>query len=49
MNKKVSLYCRTGGRCTLAAKSLQDLGLTNVTAVVMLFEDWQKAGYPVAK
>ena len=47
MNKPIFLYCKTGGRCTLAAKSLQDLGFTNVTAVVMLFEDWKKAGYPV--
>ena len=47
MNKPLFLYCKTGGRCTLAAKSLQDLGFTNVTAVVMLFEDWKKAGYPV--
>lgn len=49
MNKQVTLYCRTGGRCALAAKSLQDLGLTNVTAVDMLFENWVKAGYPVTK
>jgi len=49
MNKQLTLYCKTGGRCTLAAKSLQDLGLTNVTAVVMTFEAWQKAGYPVVK
>ena len=48
MNKQIYLYCKTGGRCTLAAKTLQDLGFTNVTAVVMLFEDWKKAGYPVA-
>ncbi|HQR21033.1 MAG TPA: rhodanese-like domain-containing protein [Burkholderiaceae bacterium] len=47
MAKPLFLYCKTGGRCTLAAKSLQDLGFTNVTAVVMLFEDWKKAGYPV--
>ena len=47
MNKSMFLYCKTGGRCTLAAKSLQDLGFTNVNAVVMLFEDWKKAGYPV--
>ena len=49
MNKQVTLYCRTGGRCALAAKSLQDLGLTNVTAVDMVFENWVKAGYPVMK
>ena len=48
MNRKVYLYCKTGGRCTLAAKTLQDLGFKDVTAVVMLFEDWKKAGYPVA-
>ncbi len=48
VNKKIYVYCKTGGRCTLAAKSLQDLGFTDVTAVVMLFEDWKKAGYPVA-
>jgi rhodanese-related sulfurtransferase len=47
MNRQIYLYCKTGGRCTLAAKSLQDLGFTRVTAVVMLFEDWKKAGYPV--
>jgi rhodanese-related sulfurtransferase len=48
VNKKIYLYCKTGGRCTLAAKSLQDLGFTDVTAVVMVFEEWKKAGYPVA-
>jgi rhodanese-related sulfurtransferase len=49
MNKQISLYCKTGGRCALAAKSLKDLGLTNVTAVDMVFENWVKAGYPVMK
>jgi rhodanese-related sulfurtransferase len=49
MNKQISLYCKTGGRCALAAKSLKDLGLTNVTAVDMMFENWVKAGHPVAK
>ena len=48
MNKKIYVYCKTGGRCVLAAKTLQDLGFKDVTAVVMLFEDWKKAGYPVA-
>ena len=49
MNKQLTLYCLTGGRCALAAKSLQDMGFTNVTSVDMMFEDWVKAGYPVAK
>ena len=49
MNAKMTLYCATGGRCALATKSLQDLGFTNVTSVDMKFDDWVKAGYPVAK
>ena len=49
MGKKLTLYCKTGGRCALAAKTLQDLGFTNVTAVDMKLEDWVKAGYPLVK
>ena len=49
MNKQITLYCATGGRCALAAKTLKDLGLTNVTSVDMRFENWVKAGYPITK
>ena len=49
LNSKMTLYCATGGRCALATKSLMDLGFTNVTSADMRFEDWVKAGYPVAK
>ena len=49
MDTKMTLYCATGGRCALATKSLQDLGFTNVTSVDMKFDDWVKAGYPVAQ
>ena len=49
LNKQMTLYCLTGGRCALATKSLQDLGFTNVTSVDMAFDNWVKAGYPVAK
>ena len=49
MNAKMTLYCATGGRCALATKSLQDLGFTSVTSADMKFDDWVKAGYPVAK
>ena len=45
--KKILLYCKTGGRCALAAKTLQDLGFTNVMSVDMRFADWVTAGYPV--
>jgi phage shock protein E len=46
-NKKVTLYCGFGTRCILAAKSLQDLGFSDVTAVDMRIGDWAKAGYPL--
>jgi rhodanese-related sulfurtransferase len=49
MGRKLTLYCKTGGRCALAAKTLQDLGFTNVTSVDMKLEDWTKAGYPLVK
>lgn len=49
MNRQLTLYCGTGTRCVLAAKSLQDLGFTNVTAVDMRIADWAKAGYPLVK
>jgi len=49
MNKQVTLYCLTGGRCALATESLQDLGFTNVTSVAMKSEDWMKAGNPLVK
>ena len=46
LNIKMVLYCGSGGRCALAAKSLKDLGFTNVTAVNMKLADWKKAGFP---
>ncbi|GIK84575.1 MAG: rhodanese-like domain-containing protein [Betaproteobacteria bacterium] len=49
MAKQMTLYCKTGGRCALATKSLMELGFTNVTSADMKIEDWQKAGYPLAK
>jgi rhodanese-related sulfurtransferase len=49
MNKQITIYCATGGRCALAAKTLQDLGFTNVTAVDMRIAEWTKSGYPLVK
>ena len=46
-NKKLTLYCASGGRCALAAKSLMDLGFKNVTAVDMKLADWTRAGHPM--
>jgi rhodanese-related sulfurtransferase len=49
MNRQLTLYCGSGARCVLGAKSLQDLGFTNVTAADMRIDDWAKAGYPLVK
>ena len=49
MGKKMTLYCGSGVRCILAAKSLQDLGFSNVGAADMRIADWAKAGYPLVK
>lgn len=46
-NAKITLYCGSGARAALAAKTLRDLKFTNVTAADMRFEDWAKAGYPL--
>lgn len=46
-DKKIYVYCKTGGRASLAAKSLKDLGFTDVTAVSMKTADWKEAGYPM--
>lgn len=45
---RIYLYCRSGARCALAARTLGELGFTNVYAAVgMKFDDWVAAGYPV--
>ncbi len=49
MGRRIYVQCRTGARATLATKQLQDIGFTNVVAVIMNFEEWEKAGHPVVK
>ena len=49
VGRKMTLYCGSGVRCVLAAKSLQDLGFSNVTAADMTIADWTKAGYPLVR
>ena len=48
MTRKIYVQCQTGGRATLATKQLQDIGFTNVIAVIMNFEDWKKKGNPLS-
>ena len=49
MNRKIYVQCKTGGRATLATKQLQDIGFTNVIAVIMNFEEWKKKGNALVK
>jgi rhodanese-related sulfurtransferase len=48
-DRTVYLQCQSGNRASLAAKTLEELGFTHATAVVMSLEDWQKAGNPFVK
>lgn len=49
MNRKIIVQCRTGGRATLAAAALKAIGFTDVTAVIMDIEQWEKSGKPWEK
>ena len=42
--KKLILYCGSGSRSALAAKTLKDMGITNVAHVAGGFPSLQKAG-----
>jgi len=44
---RVIVVCAEGYSSSLAAASLQDLGLINVTDVIGGFEAWKTAGLPV--
>ena len=41
--KKVVLYCGTGGRSALAAKTLKDMGFNDVVSLVGGFAAWKVA------
>jgi len=49
MDRPIVLQCQSGNRASLAAQSLEDLGFTRTTAVIMSLEDWQEAGKPFTK
>jgi rhodanese-related sulfurtransferase len=49
MNHIIYVQCRTGGRATLATNDLQKIGFTNVTAVMMEIQDWEKKGNSIDK
>jgi rhodanese-related sulfurtransferase len=46
---RVIVVCTQGFSSTLAAASLQDIGLVNATDVIGGFEAWQSAGLPIKR
>lgn len=44
--KEFILFCGLGWRSALAAKTLQDMGMTNVAHMDGGYTDWMKAGAP---
>jgi sulfur-carrier protein adenylyltransferase/sulfurtransferase len=46
-NAEVVLYCAGGTRSAFAARTLQELGYTNVASVAGGFGKWKEAGYPI--
>jgi rhodanese-related sulfurtransferase len=45
-SKEFILYCGAGWRSALAAKSLQDMGMTNVAHIDGGYAAWVKQGAP---
>ena len=45
--KRLVLYCASGGRSALAAKTLQDMGVDNVCHIAGGFTAWVESGGPV--
>ncbi len=48
-DRRVILYCATGGRSALAADVLQQLGFSKVAHLETGFAGWKEAGQPIEK
>lgn len=46
-DRRIILHCASGGRSALAAKTLQDMGYTNVAHMDGGIKAWQEAGRPI--
>jgi rhodanese-related sulfurtransferase len=49
MDQKMYLYCKAGSRCALAAKSLRDLGFTEVYRTDIKLKEWIEMGNQLVK
>jgi rhodanese-related sulfurtransferase len=47
--QRLVLYCASGGRSVLAAKTLLDMGFANICHMGGGFGAWTQAGGPVAQ
>ncbi len=47
--KRLVLYCASGGRSALAAKTLKDMGIGNVANLIGGFTAWSQAGGPIER
>lgn len=47
--KKIVVYCASGGRSALAAKTLKDMGYPDVVNMLGGFGAWSQAGKPVER
>ena len=45
--KRLVLYCGSGGRSALAAKTLKDMGVDKVANLIGGFTAWSQAGGPI--
>lgn len=46
-DRKVIVYCATGGRSAMAAKTLQEMGFNQVLSLSGGFTAWEQAGKPI--
>jgi rhodanese-related sulfurtransferase len=45
-NSRILMYCKTGGRASLATCSIDRMGYKNVVSISGGWKAWKKAGYP---
>jgi molybdopterin/thiamine biosynthesis adenylyltransferase/rhodanese-related sulfurtransferase len=46
-NARVVVYCAAGNRSAFAAKTLEELGYTDVVSLAGGFTDWKRNGFPI--
>lgn len=47
--RPIILQCQSGKRATLASQTLQELGFTHTTVVLMNLDEWKEVGHPFVK